>query len=202
MRPRADYSVVHGELSFGHVLVTDDGLPVLIDIEDLMYFDVEWEHVFLRTGPAGAEYPALAVAGLDEDRIAFSLLTQRLSLVAGPLRLLEGDFPGREQPGGSDDFAPEAFRRSRITGSAPGHQARLQRGSPAPRLGSGAGSRLRQRNDRCRADDPAVRLHRDCRPSDPTGRPSMIVAASSAASRRVPTVHMAALQVLPKLRTH
>ena len=144
MRPRADYSVVHGELSFGHVLVTDDGLPVLIDIEDLMYFDVEWEHVFLRTGPAGAEYPALAVAGLDEDRIAFSLLTQRLSLVAGPLRLLEGDFPGREQPGGSDDFAPEAFRRSRITGTLLGtrlgcSEARLHRGSaqgPGPGCGS------------------------------------------------------------------
>ena len=95
VQPRVEYSVVHGELGFGHVMVTDDGLPVLIDIEDLMYFDVEWEHVFLRIGPAGAEYSALAVAGLDEDRIAFYLLTQRLSLVAGPLRLLEGDFPNR-----------------------------------------------------------------------------------------------------------
>ncbi len=95
VKPRAEYSVVHGELGFGHVMVTDDGLPVLIDIEDLMYLDVEWEHVFLRIGPAWADYPALAVADLDESRLAFYLLTQRLSLVAGPLRLLEGDFPDR-----------------------------------------------------------------------------------------------------------
>ena len=69
---------------------------MLIDVEDLMYFDVEWEHVFLRIGPARPHYPALAVDGLDEDRLAFYLLVQRLSLVAGPLRLLEGDFPDRD----------------------------------------------------------------------------------------------------------
>ncbi|WP_367669682.1 hypothetical protein [Streptomyces sp. DT2A-34] len=33
--------------------------------------------------------------GLDEDRLAFHLLAQRLSLTAGPLRLLDGDFPDR-----------------------------------------------------------------------------------------------------------
>jgi hypothetical protein len=35
------------------------------------------------------------VAGLDEDRLALYLLVQRLSLTAGPLRLLDGDFPDR-----------------------------------------------------------------------------------------------------------
>jgi hypothetical protein len=93
VRPRAEYSVVHGEL-WGHVLVDRDGNPVLIDIEDLMYFDVEWEHVFLRIRLHG-DYRRLAVSGLDEDRLALYMLAQRLSLTAGPLRLLDGDFPRR-----------------------------------------------------------------------------------------------------------
>jgi hypothetical protein len=48
VRPRAEYSVVHGELGFDHVLVDADGSPVIIDIEDLMYFDAEWEHAHMQ----------------------------------------------------------------------------------------------------------------------------------------------------------
>ncbi len=95
VRPRAEHSVVHGELGLDHVLVDRSGNPVLIDIEDLMYFDVEWEHVFLRLRHPDGHYRRLAVEGLDEDRLALYTLVQRLSLTAGPLRLLEGDFPHR-----------------------------------------------------------------------------------------------------------
>jgi hypothetical protein len=94
VRPRAEYGVVHGELGPDHVLVDTDGTPVVIDIEGCMYFDVEWEHVFLRLRLHDA-YEALRVDGLDEDRLALYLLAQRLSLTAGPLRLLDGDFPDR-----------------------------------------------------------------------------------------------------------
>ncbi|MCU7726825.1 aminoglycoside phosphotransferase family protein [Actinoplanes sp. KI2] len=94
VQPRAEYSVVHGELGMDHVLIDPDNNPVLIDIEGLMYFDVEWEHVFLRIR-LGAEYHRVATDGLDEARLAFYLLAQRLSLTAGPLRLLDGDFPDR-----------------------------------------------------------------------------------------------------------
>jgi hypothetical protein len=94
VRPRAEYSVVHGELGLDHVLVDPDGAPVIIDIEDLMYFDVEWEHVYMQIRLH--EYRTLVgVDGLDEDRLALYMLTQRLSLAAGPLRLLDGDFPDR-----------------------------------------------------------------------------------------------------------
>jgi hypothetical protein len=77
-----------------HVLVDRDGNPVLIDIEDLLYFDVEWEHVFMRIR-LGGDYERLAVSGLDENRLVLYMLAQRLSLTAGPLRLLDGDFPNR-----------------------------------------------------------------------------------------------------------
>lgn len=35
------------------------------------------------------------MSGLDENRLALYMLAQRLSLTAGPLRLLDGDFPDR-----------------------------------------------------------------------------------------------------------
>ncbi|GAA3713694.1 hypothetical protein GCM10022224_094110 [Nonomuraea antimicrobica] len=94
MAPRTEYAVVHGELGPDHVLVDADGNPVLIDIEGLMYFDVEWEHVFLRIRLHDG-YGPLQADGLDEDRLALYMLAQRLSLTAGPLRLLDGDFPDR-----------------------------------------------------------------------------------------------------------
>ncbi|MGW0709923.1 phosphotransferase family protein [Streptomyces sp. NPDC002643] len=94
VRPRAEYALVHGELGPDHVLVDADGNPVVIDIEGTMYFDVEWEHVFLRIRLHEA-YRPLKADGLDEDRLALYTLAQRLSLTAGPLRLLDGDFPDR-----------------------------------------------------------------------------------------------------------
>ncbi|MFD0342393.1 phosphotransferase family protein [Streptomyces sp. NPDC127117] len=92
--PRTEYGLVHGELGPDHVLVDADGRPVLIDIEDLMYFDVEWEHVFLRLR-FGERYTVLERPGLDPRRLDLYMLAMRLSLVAGPLRLLDGDFPDR-----------------------------------------------------------------------------------------------------------
>jgi hypothetical protein len=95
IRPREEFVVVHGELGPDHVQVDAAGRPVVIDIEGLMYFDVEWEHVFLRIRLHDA-YEPLAAADLDEDRLALYMLAQRLSLTAGPLRLLDGPFPDRE----------------------------------------------------------------------------------------------------------
>ena len=42
------------------------------------------------------DYRYVSVDGLDENRLALYMLTQRLSLTAGPLRLLDSDFPDRE----------------------------------------------------------------------------------------------------------
>ncbi|OIJ99095.1 aminoglycoside phosphotransferase [Streptomyces monashensis] len=95
VRPRAEYSLVHGELGLDHVLVDSGGNPVVIDIEEMLYFDVEWEHVFLQLRHSDSQYRPLAVESLDADRLALYKLTQHLSLTAGPLRLLDGDFPDR-----------------------------------------------------------------------------------------------------------
>ncbi|MFJ3284276.1 phosphotransferase family protein [Streptomyces sp. NPDC086669] len=92
--PRTGHGLIHGELGPDHVLVDAAGQPVLIDIEGLMYFDVEWEHVFLRLR-FGERYPALSRPGLDPARLDLYTLATHLSLVAGPLRLLDGDFPHR-----------------------------------------------------------------------------------------------------------
>lgn len=92
--PRAEYGFIHGELGGDHVLVDDQGQPVLIDIEGAMFFDVEWEHVFLELR-FGDNYRYLRADDLDDDRVRFYRLAMYLSLVAGPLRLLDGDFPRR-----------------------------------------------------------------------------------------------------------
>jgi hypothetical protein len=93
--PRADYRLIHGELGPDHVLVDRRAEPVLIDIEGLMFFDIECEHVFLRLRFGPLYHQVLARADLDERRMALYTLAMRLSLVAGPLRLLDGDFPDR-----------------------------------------------------------------------------------------------------------
>ncbi|MGA8116933.1 MAG: aminoglycoside phosphotransferase family protein [Actinocatenispora sp.] len=93
--PRREYGLVHGELGADHVLLDDDGRPVIIDIEGLTYFDVEWEHAFLRLR-FGAHYSRLGLPEVDEDRVDLYAFAQSLSLIEGPLRIADTDFPDRE----------------------------------------------------------------------------------------------------------
>jgi len=95
VRPRSEFGLIHGELGPDHVLVDRHGVPVLIDIEGLMFFDIEWEHAFLRLR-FREHYRCLARSDLDEQRLTFYTLAMHLSLAAGPLRLLDGDFPDRD----------------------------------------------------------------------------------------------------------
>jgi hypothetical protein len=94
VRPRVRHGVVHGELGPDHVMVDARGHPVLIDIEGTLYFDVEWEHAFLRMR-FDEHYRSFDTSGLDEQRLRLYELAMHISLVAGPLRLLDGDFPDR-----------------------------------------------------------------------------------------------------------
>lgn len=98
VRPRERHTLIHGELGPDHVLLDDRGRPALIDVDGLMYFDVEWEHVFLRIRFRERYDVLSAPAGsLDEDRMRLYRLAMHVSLVAGPLRLIGGDFPNPER---------------------------------------------------------------------------------------------------------
>jgi aminoglycoside phosphotransferase (APT) family kinase protein len=92
---REEYGLVHGELGPDHVLVTPAGEPAMIDIEGLTYFDVEWEHAWLQMR-FGDAYPALHPVDLDLDRLEFYRYAQVLSLIEGPLRIADTDFPNRQ----------------------------------------------------------------------------------------------------------
>lgn len=92
---RAQYGLIHGELGPDHVLIDEQGHPVIIDIEGVMFFDVEWEHAFLELR-FGEHYRWLRASDLDDRRLRFYRLALCLSLIAGPLRLLDGDYPDRE----------------------------------------------------------------------------------------------------------
>lgn len=94
--PRDSYSLIHGELGADHVMLDADGQPVIIDIEGVMFFDAEWEHEFTRMR-FGESYDGLGIdVPLDPARLAFYELARSLSLVEGPLRILETDFPHRD----------------------------------------------------------------------------------------------------------
>lgn len=86
---------MHGELGGDHVLVTPAGEAVLIDIEGLTWFDVEWEHAWVRMRME-TPYPELEPAGLDPDRLELYRYAQVLSLIEGPLRIATTDFPRRD----------------------------------------------------------------------------------------------------------
>ncbi|MFI6074636.1 aminoglycoside phosphotransferase [Actinoplanes sp. NPDC051343] len=93
--PRRAYALVHGELGPDHVLVTSSGEPAVIDIEGRAYFDVEWEHAFLQLR-FDDDYPALRPVDLDPHRLELYRFAQVLSLIEGPLRIADTDFPERQ----------------------------------------------------------------------------------------------------------
>jgi aminoglycoside phosphotransferase (APT) family kinase protein len=95
IEPRREYALVHGELGPDHVLLDDSAQPVIIDIEGVTYFDVEWEHAFLRLR-FWADYAGLGLAEVDEARVRFYDFAQRLSLIEGPLRIAATDYPDRD----------------------------------------------------------------------------------------------------------
>ncbi|EXG82205.1 phosphotransferase family protein [Cryptosporangium arvum] len=92
---RQDYVLVHGELGPDHVLVTPAGESALIDIEGLAYFDAEWDHAWLRMR-FGDTYPALRPVDLDPHRLELYRYAQILSLIEGPLRIADTDYPNRQ----------------------------------------------------------------------------------------------------------
>lgn len=94
--PRTSWSLIHGELDDGHVMVAQDGSLVMVDIEGSMFGDVEDEHYFLSLRFGDDRYAHLRLENLDEHRTRLYQLTRTLSLIAGPMRLVDTDFPNRD----------------------------------------------------------------------------------------------------------
>jgi hypothetical protein len=94
LESRDELGVVHGELCAEHTLVGPDGEPVIIDIEGLMYTDIEVEHCWMRMR-FGPHYEALCNPDLDPQRLRYYQYVMHLDLVGGPLRIAQGDFPDR-----------------------------------------------------------------------------------------------------------
>lgn len=92
---RQEYGLIHGELGPDHVLVTPSGEPAMVDIEGLTFFDVEWEHAWLQMR-FGDAYSALRPIELDLNRLELHRYAQVLSLIEGPLRIADTDFPNRQ----------------------------------------------------------------------------------------------------------
>nr|WP_307873140.1 phosphotransferase [Actinoplanes ovalisporus] len=95
VRPRREFVLVHGELGADHVLIGPAGEPVMIDIEGLTWFDVEWEHAFLQLRFDEA-YGELDPVALDPARLEFYRFAQVIALIEGPLRIAGTDFPDRQ----------------------------------------------------------------------------------------------------------
>lgn len=92
---RHDYRLIHGELGPDHVLVPPSGAPAIIDIEGMTFFDVEWEHAWLQLR-FGDAYPTLQPVKIDPNRLEFYRFAHVLSLIEGPLRIADTDFPDRQ----------------------------------------------------------------------------------------------------------
>lgn len=91
--PRQKYGLIHGELGPDHVFVRQDGQPVLIDIEGVKFFDIEYEHSFLEFRFSD-DYYYLRRENLDAHRMRFYKLHLHMSFSSGPLKIIQsGDFP-------------------------------------------------------------------------------------------------------------
>ncbi len=91
---RHEYALIHGELGPDHVFLSAADEPVMIDIEGVTYFDVEWEHAFLQLR-FGSAYESLRPVALDPARLEFYRFAQVIGLIEGPLRIAGTDFPDR-----------------------------------------------------------------------------------------------------------
>ncbi|WP_336785346.1 phosphotransferase family protein [Paenibacillus sp. MMO-177] len=91
--PRKEYGLIHGELGPDHVFVRSNGEPVLIDIEGVKFFDIEYEHSFMEFRFLD-DYNNLRNDNLDAHRLRFYKLHLHMSYASGPLRVIQqGDFP-------------------------------------------------------------------------------------------------------------
>lgn len=103
IKPRNYYSLVHGELGPNHVMVDDNLKPYLIDIECLMYFDVEYEHSFMEFRFDNYN-DYLKEEDLDPIRLRFYKLHHHIACVTGACKLLSRGYPDKDELEGMIEY--------------------------------------------------------------------------------------------------
>ncbi|MEZ4712738.1 MAG: phosphotransferase [Caldilineaceae bacterium] len=79
--PRTSYSLLHGELPGGHVLVrSSDQTVYFVDIEGIHFGDLESEHTFLNWVYAAEDYQYFARPDLEPARMTFYKFAMHISL--------------------------------------------------------------------------------------------------------------------------
>lgn len=92
---RNRYGFTHGELGPDHFIVNNKLVPYVIDIEGAEFFDIEYEHSFLRIR-FGDHYHFFDNDTLDPYRMLFYQYYHHISLTAGFLKLLHRGFPNQQ----------------------------------------------------------------------------------------------------------
>lgn len=99
IKPRNEYVFIHRELGPNHVFVDENLNTYLIDIESAMFFDIEYEHSFLKLR-FGENYKYLTVNNLDLDRLRFYKLHLHISCLSGALELKQKGYPDMDDVNG------------------------------------------------------------------------------------------------------
>jgi hypothetical protein len=87
LKAREEFSLIHNELGPEHVLINKNHDVFLIDLEGLLYADIELEHAYLKFRfEEGYNY--LKRSDLDYDRLIFYKLYLHISHLYGHLKLL------------------------------------------------------------------------------------------------------------------
>ncbi|WNS46893.1 phosphotransferase [Paenibacillus sp. MMS20-IR301] len=95
IEPRNRYGYIHGELGPNHVIILENLEPCLIDIEGAGFFDIEYEHSFMKFR-FGELYQYLGNERLDPDRMLFYQYHHHLSLIAAGLKLVHREYPDQQ----------------------------------------------------------------------------------------------------------
>ena len=81
IEPRSSYHFIHGELGPEHIMIDRAGRVYFIDIEVAAFFDLEYEHSYVRWR-FGVDYAWFARDDLDDARMYFYLLARLISVNA------------------------------------------------------------------------------------------------------------------------
>ena len=106
----ASFSFIHNELGPNHVMVEKNNTAYLIDIEGAKFFDLEYEHSFLKLR-FGENYQYLTNRALSHDKMEFYSFCHFLGILSGAHELSTKDYPDMDDVNGMIRFGYEQIER-------------------------------------------------------------------------------------------